>query len=337
MTALAWLAVLIIAPLTAWGALDLCLPTAHDGFLRGDDAGYFQPTVEGTTLSGTFGCVRRGGARFHEGIDIACRQRDRAGECIERVHAVAAGTVAFVNHRPGLSNYGRYVVLTHQWDGVEVCTLYAHLRDIAPGLIAGQPVTKGQVIGIMGRSTNTREGIPPERAHLHFEVNFLLNPFFRVWYPRRDPQAPPFGNFNGKNLVGLDPAALFRAYAANRRLNFAEYLAAQPVAFSVLVPGRPFPWLERHPQPLVARAVTPVAYEIAATGWGLPVRVIPRQERDLTEPQLRSLRRGLPVVREVNAAELARAGCRNLIAASGRGWQLTNVGREWIELLTFVP
>jgi hypothetical protein len=245
--------------------------------------------------------------------------------------------VAFINTKPGLSNYGRYVVIAHDWDGVEVFTLYAHLREIAGGLVVGQPVAKAQVLGMLGRSTNTREGIPVERAHLHLEINFMINPGFRVWYPRRDPQAPPFGNFNGKNLVGLDPAALYRAYDAHRRLNFADYVARQPVALAVLVPARPFSWLERHPHQVVARDVTPVAYEIAATGWGLPVRITPRGSAEVTEAQYRPLRRGLPVLANVNPAELARAGCRDLVEPAGKGWQLTGAGREWIELLTFVP
>ena len=105
--------------------------------------------------------------------------------------------------------------------------------------MAGQPVKKGQVIGVLGHSANTREGIPRDRAHLHFEINFLLNSNFYLWYPKHDPDAPPFGNFNGKNLIGLDPAAFLRAYAANRNLNFAQYISQQPVAFTALVSARP--------------------------------------------------------------------------------------------------
>src|SRR5216684_1762340 len=103
-------------------ALNICLPTANDALLRpGGDADYFQPTVEGTVESGMFGCVRSKGRRFHEGIDIKCLQ--------------------------------------HNWDTVSVCTLYAHLSEIAAGLVVDQPVKKGQIIATMGHSTNTREGI----------------------------------------------------------------------------------------------------------------------------------------------------------------------------------
>jgi len=337
MTRVGILLAFLFAAVTA-RALDISLPTANDALLRlGHDAEFFQPTVEGTVESGMFGCVRRNGHRFHEGIDIKCLQRDRRGEPIDPVHAVADGEVAFLNNKPGLSNYGRYVVLRHRWDGVEVFTLYAHLRDIAEGLVAGQPVQKGQVIGILGHSTNTREGIPSERAHLHFEINFMLNPNFRIWYPKRDPKAPPFGNFNGLNLAGLDPAAFLRAYAADRKLNFADYLAHQPIGFTVLVGARPLPWLSLHPEQVRAAAGAPVAYEIGATAWGVPVAVWPRADSEITASQLRTLQRGLPVLCRVNEAELERGSCRQMAKRTGRGWQLAPDGREWVELLTYMP
>ena len=131
-------------------------------------------TLRKIVESGMFGCVRSHGHRLHEGIDIKCLERDRHGEPTDPVHAVADGTVAFINGKPGLSNYGRYIVLEHRWDGVTVHTLYAHLSAIADGLAAGQPVRKAQVIATLGHSTNTRERIPADRAHLHFEINLLL-------------------------------------------------------------------------------------------------------------------------------------------------------------------
>ncbi len=312
-------------------ALLVSLPTANNALLRtGGEAEFFQPTIEGTTETGMFGCVRREGRKFHEGIDIKCRQRDRRGEPLDPVHAVADGEVAFINKKSGLSNYGRYIMLAHRWDGVQVYTLYAHLRDVADGLIVGQPVRKGQVIATLGHSTNTREGISAERAHLHFEINFMLNPGFRVWYPKRDPKGPPFGNFNGKNLIGLDAAAFYRAYAANPKLNFADYVARQPVAFTVLVGARLFPWLRMHPEQLRAATGPTVAYEIAVTAWGLPVAVWPRTASEIDG-------RRPPALNRLSEAELERNGCRRLVERAGRGWRLAGEGREWAELLTYVP
>jgi peptidoglycan LD-endopeptidase LytH len=321
-------------------ALDICLPTANDALLRpGGDADFFQPTVEGTVESGMFGCVRVNGHRFHEGIDIKCLQRDRRGEPIDPVHAAADGEVAFINTRPGLSNYGRYVVLQHRWDDVQVSSLYAHLSEVTRGLVAGQPVKKGQVIGVLGHSANTREGIPRDRAHLHFEINFLLNPNFYIWYPKHDPDAPPFGNFNGKNLIGLDAAAFLRAYAANRKLNFAQYVSQQPIAFTALVGARPWPWLTLHPEQVQPANGTPIAYEISLTYWGMPVAVSPRTAGEIGESQRRVLQHGLPVVMRVNETELARGTCQELLKHSrrGSGWKLSEQGREWFELLTYTP
>lgn len=321
-------------------ALDTCLPTANDALLHpGADADFFQPTVEGTVESGMFGCVRSKGHRFHEGIDIKCLHRDRRGEPADPVHAVADGEVAFINTKPGLSNYGRYIVLQHRWDGVEVCTLYAHLGAVTLGLLPGQPVNKGQVIGTLGHSTNTREGISRERAHLHFEINFLLNPNFSIWYPKHDPQAPPFGNFNGRNLIGMDPAAFFRAYDANPRLNFAAYVSKQPIEFTALVGARPLPWLKLHPEQIQPAAGAPVAYEIGMTAWGMPVAVWPRAAGEIGERQHRLLQRGVPVVGRVNDSELAQWTCDVLVKrnARGDGWKFTERGRESLEILTYTP
>ena len=322
--------------------MDVCLPTANDALLRpGHDADFFQPTVEGTAESGMYGCVRNHGHRFHEGVDIKCLQRDRRGEPIDPVHAVSDGEVAFINAKPGLSNYGRYIVLRHRWDGIEVFTLYGHLREVADGVVVGQPVRKGQVIGVLGHSTNTREGISRDRAHLHFEINFMLNTNFRIWYPRRDPKAPPFGNFNGLNFIGIDPAAFYRVYAANRRLNFAEYVAKQPIAFTVLVNAKPFPWLTMHPEQTqrsdAAARGDVVAYEIGATWFGLPIAVWPRAGSEITETEQRILQRGLPVLRRVDEAALDRNPCRDLVRRGRRGWQLTKDGQDWAELLVYTP
>lgn len=332
-----WSVVFLVAGVMTAPAIDVSLPTANHTLLQpGRDVDFFQPTVEGSVESGMFGCFRSGGNRFHEGVDIKCLQRDRRGEATDPVVAVADGEVAFINSKPGLSNYGRYVILKHHWDGVEVYNLYAHLAEVANGLVTGQPVRKGDRVGTLGRSANTREGISRDRAHLHFEINFMLNTNFRIWYPKRDPKAPPFGNFNGQNFVGIDPAAFFRACAENRNLNFKDYIRARPVGFTMLVGLRPFPWLTMHPEQLSTAAAEPViAYEIFVTPWGLPVAVQPRTA--VTETQAKVLRRGLPALDRVNPKELDRIGCRGLVRQRGSVWELTDRGREWADLLTYAP
>jgi len=328
---------------SGWAAaLDLGLPTPNDALLRpGGEPVYYQPTVEGTVVSGMFGCVRRDGRKFHEGIDIRCGQRDGRGEPLDPVLAVADGRVAFVNDRPGRSNYGRYILLEHVWDGIGVHTLYAHLAAVVEGVTAGVVVRRGQRLGTLGHSTNTREGIPRERAHLHFEVNFLINPEFARWNARRNPQAPPFGNYNGRNFIGLDPAALLRAAATQPDLNFAAYLAAQPIGFTLLT-RRPLPWARLQPlqvRPARAGDGPVVAWEVGATTWGMPLVIWPRTPAELSEGLQRALRRAPFVLARINEKALDAASCRRLVQrrAPGTGWQLTEAGREWAELLTYVP
>jgi murein DD-endopeptidase MepM/ murein hydrolase activator NlpD len=329
-----------LVPLTV-SALDLGLPTDNDALRRGDKAAFYQPTAEGSVESGMFGCVRRGGHRFHEGIDIRCLRRDKRGEPLDEVRAVADGTVAFINPKSALSNYGRYIVIAHRWDGVTVYTLYAHLAAIAAELKPGTVVVKCQRLGTLGHSTNTKEGIPRDRAHLHFEIDFLLNTNFHIWYPKRDPKAPPFGDFNGLNLYGIDPAALLLAAGTSRaqrdaegkggnpELNFAQYIARQTVAFTVLVPAKPFPWLKLHPEQIQSSGNdTVAAYEIGATAWGVPVAIWPRTDAG---------GKRLPSVARVDEAELARRGCRGLVQRGKRGWSLSDHGREWLEILTYTP
>ncbi len=334
----ATLAALLLAVRTAC-AVQIGLPTGNDGLLRsGGDVDFFQPTADGGIESGMFGCVRSNGSKFHEGIDIKCLRRDKRREPTDPVLAVSDGTVAFINTKPGLSNYGRYIILEHRWDGVQVYTLYAHLQGWPRALVSGETVRKGQQIAWMGRSTNSAGGITSERAHLHFEINFMLNPNFNVWFPKREPAAPPFGNFNGQNFIGLDPASLLRASVTNPKLNFAQYVAKQRIAFTVLVGARPFPWLTMHPEQIQRTAtIAPGAYEIGMTAWGLPIAVWPRSAAEIVGSQHRILNRGLPVLKLVNETELANNNCQGLVRRGAHGWKLTERGRDWIALLTYAP
>src|SRR5580658_3991303 len=104
----------------AVSAQPFLLPTANQAiFEPGGQERYFVPTPGKTWLSGTFGCVRSDGWQMHEGLDIKCLQRDRAGEPSDPVMAAAAGVVAYINDKPPLSNYGRYIVVMHKINGME--------------------------------------------------------------------------------------------------------------------------------------------------------------------------------------------------------------------------
>lgn len=141
------------------------LPTPNRAiYTPGGEAEYFAPTPGRPWTAGTFGCVRTGGTQLHEGLDIKYTKRDKRLEPIDPIFAAAAGKVAYLNPSPGLSNYGRYIVLQHEIEGVPIFTTYAHLSAIQSGLKVGAAVRSGQTIGTMGRSTNTREAIGKDRS-----------------------------------------------------------------------------------------------------------------------------------------------------------------------------
>ncbi len=78
-----------------------------------------------------------------------------------------------MNVRPSLSNYGKYVVLRHQVEGLEIYSLYAHLREFRHELRIGQAVNNCEPIAVMDHTANTRETISKDRAQVHFELNLL--------------------------------------------------------------------------------------------------------------------------------------------------------------------
>ena len=81
------------------------------------------------------GPLRDGGKilylQLHEGIDIRPVHRDALGNPSDEVRAAASGNVVYVSRESGASNYGRYVVVEHLWDGCPYYTLYAHLSSIS--------------------------------------------------------------------------------------------------------------------------------------------------------------------------------------------------------------
>ncbi len=93
--------------------------------------------------------------KSHGGIDIA-----------------TPGTVPIVASASGVvsrayksSSYGNVVFITHYINGQQYTTVYAHMRDNSVRVSAGQSVSKGQQIGLMG-NTGRSTG-----QHLHFELH----------------------------------------------------------------------------------------------------------------------------------------------------------------------
>ena len=120
--------------------------------------------------------------------------------------------MVYVSTKTALSNYGKYIVIRHIIDGIEIYSLYAHLSEIQPGIAAGRPVKAGEIIATMGRTSNTSERIGRERAHLHFELNVFVSENFAGWYHKYNPgERNDHGIWNGQNLNGLDPREIMLA------------------------------------------------------------------------------------------------------------------------------
>ncbi len=310
------------------------LPTDNDALLAsGGSARFFAPTAGRTWEAGQFGCVRSEGWQMHEGIDILVTRRDRRGEPLDEVRAAAGGEVAYISRKSGLSNYGIYVVLRHRTEGLEVFTLYAHLREVRADLSSGSRVRSGERLGTMGRTTNTRSPITRDRAHLHFEIDLLVNDRFSTWLKAREPQARnDHGVWNGRNLLGLDPAEVYRAQQRlGSRFSLLTHVRNQAEMCKVLVADTSFPWLRRYPMLIRRNAVAEregiVAYEVSLNYNGLPFALLPRARSEI---------KGTVSTRliSVNEAEYQRHPCRKLVFRKGQAWVLTAAGNELISLLT---
>ncbi len=310
-------------------------PTANRALYEpGNELKFLAPTApEKPWTSGSFGCVRDNGNRMHEGLDIRSLQHDRHGEPTDPVSATADGTVAYFSRKPGLSNYGNYVVLRHIVAGLEIYSLYAHLSEVQPGLAIGQSVRAGQVVGIMGR-TSTAEPITRDRAHVHFELNLLVNDNFAGWFKKNSPgERNDHGIWNGQNLNGLDDRAILleerRQGAAFNLLNFVR---SQTELCRVLVRATSFPYLQRYsalvlPNPRAEKEGV-AGYEIALNYNGVAFALMPRAESEIKS-------RARFQLLGVNEGEARANACRRLVVQRGGHWVLGKHGLEELEKLVY--
>jgi murein DD-endopeptidase MepM/ murein hydrolase activator NlpD len=310
------------------------LPTTnHALFEKNGSDRFFVGTTGKSWESGCFGCVRSDGWQMHEGLDIKCLQRDKHGEPTDPVMATADGTVAYFSNHPEQSNYGRYIVVRHVIDGIEVYSLYAHLSAIRDGLKIGQAVHTDEPIAVMGRTSNTRERITKERAHVHFELNLLYNNNYSAWHKKQlVGERNDHGEWNGQNLVGMDPKLILEAESAQgAKFNLAQWIRTRPELFRVTVNKTDFPWLRRYHALVVERNLdkkTIAGYEIAFDYNGLPFQFIPHTAAEMKSGSKYQLL-------AVNAAEYAKNHCRKFIKQRGTKWELTNKGTSLLDLLLF--
>ena len=146
-------------------------------------------------VTSSFGMRRHpilGFSRMHQGVDFAAREG-------APVLAAEDGVVTEAGSEGG---YGNLIRLRHAggW-----ATGYAHLSGYAPGIAVGAPVSRGQIIGFVGR-TGLATG-----PHLHFEVSLggvkldpMTTPFGGA--PASDPHAGAYARLRPALTVDLPPA-----------------------------------------------------------------------------------------------------------------------------------
>lgn len=272
----------------------IILPTDNQGLLTGDYPGFYQYVerdFEGQVShpweGGQYGFVRnpkRIGSqiiftRFHAGIDIRPLHRDASGEPDDIVRAIAGGQVVYTNPKPTASNYGRYVVIEHYFDGCPYFSLYAHLKAV--NVNAGDSIGQGDPLGILGHSG---EGIDRERAHVHLGLNLLMNGEFDRWFAKYFPgDGNAHGPYNGMNLVGIDIGRLYQELNKNPNLTIPEFLKEETVWYRIVVPSSNrmdilsrYPWLSDGQE-------AAVAWEISFARSGVPLHIKP-VDTPMSEP-----------------------------------------------------
>ena len=316
--------------------LNLALPTENDAIYRGGGAEFYQHIIrefKGETTrpwqGGQYGFVRNpqetsGGlvyTRFHEGLDIRPVRRDASGTPLDEVRAIAEGNVVHVNLVPGHSNYGKYVVVEHRWDGSPYYSLYGHLASVA--VQVGSKVARGEQLGILGF---TGDGLDQARAHVHLELNLMLSGNFNYWHAAFFKSEPNRnGIYNGINLNGLDVAKLYLALRRRPSLSIPEFLADEETFYRVRLPASPnfelpkrYPWLLRG-----AKADRAVAWEVSFNHAGIPLRIEPA-EAVITAPVLSYVKKRSGDYRHLT---------RGVVGGAGENARLTDSGMRLMRLL----
>jgi murein DD-endopeptidase MepM/ murein hydrolase activator NlpD len=110
--------------------------------------------IEPSALHDTYSERRGGGGRTHEALDILAPRGTpvlsaTGGRVLKLFDSKAGGKMVYA-----ADSSERFILM------------YAHLDAYAPGLADGQPLKRGQVIGVVGTTGNA----PPNVPHLHFAI-----------------------------------------------------------------------------------------------------------------------------------------------------------------------
>lgn len=299
-------------------------PTPNASFLKGKSLAHFaQPTQSGALQSALWGCVRNGGSRFHEGIDLKALGRDSRGEATDAIFAFDKGVVQYVNRDPSKSSYGRYLVIEHSHWMPGLVTLYAHLAQVPSRIAPGTRVSSGERVATMGRSASY--AIPKPRAHLHFEIGLWLGPAFQKWYDVQNFDTPnDHGVYNGMNIVGFDVWAVLNEIRDGRADSVIDYFQSLPTAISVRIWNASIPDLLRTSPELMVNTVLPAdhaGWEIDFSASGVPLRFQALSASD------RKGSGAVQIVRE-NTRLLAKNSCVSLVRSGNPSPRLGSLLRR---------
>lgn len=347
------LAMLMIAGLVTGAVegqpMELDLPTSNDALFENDGSAFYQytdRTFNGRRSqpwqAGQYGFVRNPKqtsegivyTRFHEGVDIKAQYRNGRDEPLDTVQVIADGEVVYVNGSSSRSNYGKYIVVEHWWSGAPYYSLYAHLNAV--NVQRGQWVQQGDPLGRLGY---TGRGINRRRAHVHFELNLLMNRDFQGWYREHfNPNDPNHhGIYNGMNLAGVDVAGYYLAAKRNPSLTIKDFIASQQAFFSVVVPHEGMPdllyrysWLSptQNGWTMLYRDAAPQpSWKISFTRSGLPIRIEPSSQV-VTEP----------IVEVHTISAIAYSNLTNgLVLGRNHDYRLSERGLRHLDLLLRLP
>ena len=316
--------------------MTLALPTENDALLRGDFPAFymfidrnFEKEQTTTWEGGQYGFVRgpvRVGDKvvlmhFHEGMDVAPLKRDDKGEPLDEVRSIMQGEIVHVSDSPGASNYGRYVVIKHDWGQGPFYSLYAHLSKVMGK--EGDKVEAGAPFAIMG---HTGAGIDRRRSHVHVELDLMLNTQFSEWYDGGYPASPNrHGDYNGLNLAGLDVAGLYQALKKNPALTVPDFVMNTECMWKAVVPrkgdiemAKNYPWLAEG-----CEQASP-SWELSFAGGELPLKIKPSDEVVTTPKVIWVKDEGIPLSYHTR-------GC---VSGSGTKFALTGTGLHYLQLIT---
>lgn len=319
-----------------WGislAVELVFPSPNQALTEGRFEDFFmyvdrnfEERITTPWQGGTYGFCRNPRrvegeivyTKFHEGIDIAPVVRDENGIPQDFIVSVAAGKIVYLNDVPAYSNYGRYVVVEHNWEGCYYYSLYAHLADVRVQI--GAEVAAGDTLGLLGW---TGDGLNLRRAHVHFEVCLLMSENFQHWFEPRFTTPNRHGDFNGMNLLGVDAAQFLLCMQVNPELSFIEFLGANTEEYwQVLVPKgqgklsivERYPWLQVEEEGGATRS-----WRITFSAVGIPLRVEP-EVRNVEQLTLVSVRPSVIDHRYLTRGHLTGTGNQASLTSNGRNF-----------------